>query len=81
MTDALRMVNQGMPKNPGVRILPRDKNGICITPLDAQPDPENLKGLPLLQKQAEIQANANCVFQTAAHAIPGISRVMKGDDS
>lgn len=39
------MVNQGMPKNPRVKILPRDKNRICITPLDAQPDPENLKGL------------------------------------
>lgn len=45
MTDALCMVNQGMPKNPWIKILPRDKNRICITPLDAQPDPENLKGL------------------------------------
>ena len=45
MTDALCMVNQGMPKNPRVKILPRDKNRICITPMDAQPDPENLKGL------------------------------------
>lgn len=45
MTDALCMVNQGMPKNPRVKILPRVKNRICITPLDAQPDPENLKHL------------------------------------
>ena len=40
MTDALCMVNQGMHKNPRVKILPRDKNRICITPLDAQPDPK-----------------------------------------
>lgn len=45
MTDALCMLNQGMPKNPRVKILPRGKNRICITPLDAQPDPENLKRL------------------------------------
>lgn len=45
MTDALCMLNKGMPKNPRVKILDRSKNRICITPLDAQPDPENLKHL------------------------------------
>jgi TnpA family transposase len=45
MVDALSMVSNGMPKNPRVKILPRGKNRICITPLDAQPDPENLKRL------------------------------------
>ena len=45
MTDAMSMLNKGMPKNPCVKILDRGKNRICITPLDAQPDPENLKHL------------------------------------
>ncbi len=45
MTEALFILNQGMPKNPRVKILDRGKNRICITPLDAQPDSENLKHL------------------------------------
>lgn len=45
MMNALSMLNQGIPKNPRVKILARGKNRICITPLAAQPDPENLKHL------------------------------------
>ena len=45
MVDALCVLNKGMPKNPRVKILDRGKNRIRITPLDAQPDPENLKHL------------------------------------
>lgn len=43
MADALSMLNQGMPKNPSVKLRDRGKNRISLTPLEAQPEPENLK--------------------------------------
>ena len=45
MVDALKRLNQGMPENPSVKIRDRGKNRLCITPLEAQPEPENLKHL------------------------------------
>jgi TnpA family transposase len=45
MADTLQRLNQDMPKNLKVKILPRGKNRIRITPTEAQPDPENLNHL------------------------------------
>lgn len=36
------MLEQGMPKNPLVRIRASGKNRICVSPSDPQPDPLNL---------------------------------------
>lgn len=43
MVDALSMLNQGLPKNPRVFIREQGKKRICLTPLEAQTEPENLK--------------------------------------
>jgi TnpA family transposase len=43
MTDALSMLNQGMPKNVSVKLRDGGKNRIGLTPLEAQPEPENLQ--------------------------------------
>jgi hypothetical protein len=43
MIDALTTLNQGLPKSSCVTLRPTGKNRICLTPLDAQPDPPNLQ--------------------------------------
>ncbi|CAE6869060.1 Tn3 family transposase ISNpu13 [Paraburkholderia aspalathi] len=43
MIEALTTLNQGLPKNSRVTLRPTGKNRICLTPLDAQPDPPNLQ--------------------------------------
>ncbi|MGS0741780.1 Tn3 family transposase [Glaciimonas sp. GG7] len=43
MVDGLKTLNQGMPKNPSVKLRDQGKNRIALSPLEAQPDPENLK--------------------------------------
>lgn len=42
MVDGLNMLDQGMPKNPLVKIRSSGKNRICVSPSDPQPDPLNL---------------------------------------
>ncbi len=42
MRDSLAMLDQGLPKNPHVRILPKNKGWIALSPLDAQPEPLSL---------------------------------------
>lgn len=43
MRDGLASLNKGLPKNPYVKLRQVGKNRICLTPLDAQPDPVNLQ--------------------------------------
>lgn len=45
MNEALTSLNQSMPFNKKVRLRNADKNRICITPLDAQPEPQNINRL------------------------------------
>jgi Tn3 transposase DDE domain/Domain of unknown function (DUF4158) len=42
MRDALSMLDQGLPKNPYVGILAKNKGWISLSPLDAQPEPLSL---------------------------------------
>ncbi|MBV8883348.1 MAG: Tn3 family transposase [Chroococcidiopsidaceae cyanobacterium CP_BM_RX_35] len=42
MTEALNQLNQGMPTNRQVKILRRNNDLICVSPLIAQPEPMNL---------------------------------------
>ncbi len=42
MRDALTMLDQGLPKNPHVKILSKNKGWIALSPLDAQPEPVHL---------------------------------------
>ncbi len=42
MSTELEMFNDGMPKNPSVKILPKGNGWISLSPLDAQPEPSNL---------------------------------------
>lgn len=43
MAKALAILNKGMPKNTQVHLRDQGKNRICLTPLEAQPEPENLQ--------------------------------------
>jgi len=42
MRDSLAMLDQGLPKNPHVQILPKNKGWVALSPLDAQPEPLSL---------------------------------------
>ena len=42
LTQALKELDEGMPTNPGVKILPKKKGWIEVARFDALPDPENL---------------------------------------
>ncbi|MEX3556259.1 MAG: Tn3 family transposase, partial [Burkholderia gladioli] len=78
MHEALQTLNQGLPKNPSVKLRPVGKNRICLTPLDAQPEPINLRRLKaeifkrwgttnLLDvfKEADLRTHFSDVFQSA----------------
>lgn len=45
MTDALTMLNKGMPNNSKVKILKKKNGWISVTPIDAQSEPVNLEQL------------------------------------
>jgi hypothetical protein len=45
MFAALNRLNKSMPKNQKVKLKNTDKNRICITPLDEQPEPQNINRL------------------------------------
>lgn len=42
LSQALKSLDEGMPSNPGVKILPKRKGWIEVTRFDPLPDPENL---------------------------------------
>ncbi|MBD3557519.1 Tn3 family transposase [Planktothrix sp. FACHB-1355] len=49
MREALALLNKGLPKNPHVQILSKNKGWIALSPLEAQPEP-----LSLLMLKAEM---------------------------
>ena len=79
MVDALTKLDQGLPKNPWVELLPERKNPIKLSPLTAQPEPLNLLHLkynlaerwPLIElldmlKETDLRVNFSQHFQTVA---------------
>lgn len=42
MMAALTTFNDGLPKNPSVKILTKNNGWICLSPLDKQPEPVNI---------------------------------------
>jgi hypothetical protein len=51
MTDALKMLNEDIPKNPKVSLLEKGGGWIKLSPLEAQPEPKNLERLKVEIKQ------------------------------
>ena len=45
MTEALQQLDRGMPRNPGVRLDPRRRHPIVVSPLEPQPEPSGLGAL------------------------------------
>ncbi len=45
MTRALQQLDRGMPRNPGVRLDPRQRHPIIVSPLEPQPEPSGLAAL------------------------------------
>jgi hypothetical protein len=79
MVDALTKLDQGLPQNPWVELLPERKNPIKLSPLAAQPEPLNLLHLkyglaerwPLIElldmlKETDLRVNFSQHFQTVA---------------
>ncbi|AKK24951.1 Tn3 family transposase [Pandoraea oxalativorans] len=79
MIEALTALNQGLPKNSRVTLRPTGKNRICLTPLDAQPDPPNLQrvkaeifkrwastGLLDVFKEADLRIGFSDAFHSAS---------------
>src|SRR5271157_6453404 len=79
MTEALAQLNKGMPQNSGVRLDPRRRHPIIVTPLEAQPEPTNLEalkgelgrrwpmtGLLDVVKEADLRTDFTEAFTTAA---------------
>lgn len=78
MTEALAMLDRGLPKNPHVEILQKRHGWIALTPLAAQPEPVNLARLKseMLQrwpmtslldmlKETDLRIGFNEVFKSA----------------
>lgn len=79
MKEKLKVLNDGMPKNEGVRVLERGPHRLSVTPLDEQPEPTNISALKeevnrrwgatsLLDvlKEAELRIGFCGAFQSAA---------------
>jgi TnpA family transposase len=79
MTEALGQLDRGMPRNPGVRLDPRRRHPIIVTPLEPQPEPLGLgaikvelgrrwSGTGLLDvfKEADLRVSFTDAFATAA---------------
>ena len=45
MTEALQQLDRGMPRSPGVRLDPRRRHPIIVSPLEPQPEPSGLGAL------------------------------------
>lgn len=79
MTEALVDLDRGMPRNPGVRLDPRRRHPIVVSPLEARPEPTGLgtlkaevgrrwstTGLLDVFKEADLRVGFTDVFVTAA---------------
>jgi TnpA family transposase len=79
MTDALTRLDRGLRRNGTVRIDPRRRHPIIVSPLDAQPEPPNLEalkdelsrrwpmtGLLDILKEADLRVDFTEAFATAA---------------
>lgn len=79
MIDALTQLNEGLPDNPWVELLPNRKKSIKLSPLTPQPEPLNLLHLkhtladrwPLIElldmlKETDLRVNFTQHFQSAA---------------
>ena len=45
MAEGLAMLNEGMPRTPGVRVLQRGPHRLSVSPLEEQPEPQNLAAM------------------------------------
>lgn len=79
MYDSLTKLNNGMPRNPKVRISDRGNGWITLSPSDPQPEPQNLTRLkteilrlwPMtslldILKEADLRVNFTDLFKTVA---------------
>lgn len=79
MADALAQLDRGLPRNPGVRLDPRRRHPILVSPLEPQPEPQNLEalkaelgrrwamtGLLDILKKADLRIGFTAAFATAA---------------
>ena len=79
MAEALRQLDRGMPRNPGVRLDPRRRHPIVVSPLEPQPEPPGLgalkaelgrrwpmTGLLDILKEADLRIGFTAAFATAA---------------
>jgi TnpA family transposase len=79
MIEALRQLDRGMPRNPGVRLDPRRRHPIVVSPLEPQPEAPNLAalkgelgrrwpmtGLLDILKEADLRIGFTDAFTTAA---------------
>ena len=79
MSEALAALDRGMPRNPGVRLDPRRRHPIVVSPLEAQPEPMGLgalkaevgrrwstTGLLDVFKEADLRVGFTDAFATAA---------------
>jgi TnpA family transposase len=79
MTEALAELDKGMPQNPDVRLDPRRRHPIIVSPLEAQPEPVNLEalkgelgrrwpmtGLLDILKETDLRVGFTSAFTTAA---------------
>lgn len=78
MVDALSMLNRGLPKNTMVNLRQQGKKRICLTPLEPQPEPENLRHMKAelfrrwgstslldILKETDLHINFSKVFQSS----------------
>lgn len=79
MTEALAQLDKGMPRNPGVRLDPRRRHPIVVSPLEPQPEPPNLEALKVelgrrwpmtglldILKETDLRVGFTQAFSTAA---------------
>jgi TnpA family transposase len=79
MTEALSELDKAMPQNPDVRLDPRRRHPIIVSPLEAQPEPTNLEalkgelgrrwpmtGLLDILKETDLRVGFTNAFTTAA---------------
>src|SRR5215211_1681749 len=79
MAEALARLDRGMPRNPRVRLDPRRRHPILVSPLEPQPEPPTLEalkaelgrrwpmtGLLDILKEADLRVGFTAAFTTAA---------------
>lgn len=79
MTAGLEALNRGLPRDPKVRLLPRRRHPIVVTPLEPQPEPPNLEALKVelgrrwpmtglldILKEADLRIGFTDAFATTA---------------